>query len=126
MLLLLCFILLTSVEGEAVRTSRRLSSESQWPSQKVLLPIARQSRSCSCATDSGSSGGRATRERGEILLEEVEEEVEEEGWTDRERADGMKTFTLSVSTSQRSRTCVGEEEDDDAWKRKKQIFKRER
>ena len=47
---------------------------------------------------------------------EFEEEVEEEGWTDRERAEGMKTFTLSVSTSQRSRTCAGEEEDDDdAW-----------
>ena len=125
-LLLLCFILLTSVEAEAVRTRRRLSSESQWPSQKVLLPIARQSRSCSCATDSGSSGGRATRERGEILLVEAEDEVEEEGWTERERADGMKTFTLSVSTSQRSRICVGEEEedDDDAWK--KQSFKCER
>ena len=57
---------------------------------------------------------------------EAEDEVEEEGWTERERADGIKIFTLSVSTSQRSRTCVGEEEeeDDDAWT--KQSFKRER
>ena len=84
---------------------------SQWWSQMVLLPNPRQSRSCSWTTVPGRAGGRATGRREGVVLVEFEEEVEVDGWTERERADGTKTLTLSVSTSQRSSTCGAGEDD---------------